>query len=153
MARTDKASLLIHADPSVVFGALTDRVALETWLPPTGMHGNFEHFDMRSGGSYRLVLSYDDPSGSPGKSSADTDVAEVRIIALDQDVRVVQEVDFDSEDPAFAGTMEMEWRLLPDGDGTIVEIIARNVPEGVRARDHAEGIASSLVNLAAYLEP
>ncbi len=49
--------------------------------------------------------------------------------------------------------MLMEWRLRSVDEGTIVEIVARNVPEGIRARDHAEGITSSLANLSAYLEP
>lgn len=47
----------------------------------------------------------------------------------------------------------MEWSLRESADGTDVEITAFDVPDGVRARDHAEGITSSLANLAAYLEP
>ena len=117
------------------------------------MHGRFEHFDMTSGGSYTLVLTYDDASGSPGKTTADSDVSEVRIVRIDEGERILQEVDFASDDPAFAGTMRMEWRLSTVDGGTLVEIIASDVPAGIRARDHAEGIASSLVNLARYLEP
>lgn len=108
---------------------------------------------MREGGSYRLELTYEDASGAPGKTSADSDVSDVRITRIEQGSRLVQEVDFDSDDPAFQGTMTIEWRLHPDGDGTVVECEARNVPEGIRARDHAEGLTSSLANLAAYLEP
>lgn len=37
-------------------------------------------------------------------------------------------------------------------DGTRVEIRADDVPSGISAEDHAEGLASSLANLAAYLE-
>jgi uncharacterized protein YndB with AHSA1/START domain len=108
---------------------------------------------MRSGGGYRLVLTYDDAAGAPGKSSADSDVSEVRISEIDPGERVVQEIEFETADPAFQGTMLMEWRLRSVDAGTIVEIVARNVPEGIRARDHAEGIMSSLANLAAFLEP
>jgi uncharacterized protein YndB with AHSA1/START domain len=153
MARTDRASLLIHADPERVFAALVDREALLTWLPPKGMTGAFERFDLRDGGSYRLVLTYADAAGAPGKTSADTDVAEVRIPRIVPGERVLQEVDFESDDPAFRGTMRMEWIVRGGPDGTTVEIEARDVPDGVRARDHAEGLTSSLANLAAYLEP
>ena len=153
MGRTDQASLLIHVERAAVFTALTDRDALLTWLPPEGMRGRFERFDMRSGGGYRLVLTYDDAANAPGKSSADSDVAEVRISQIDPRERVVQEIEFESDDPALQGTMLMEWRLRSVEEGTIVEIVARNVPEGIRARDHAEGITSSLANLSAYLEP
>lgn len=153
MGRTDRASLLIHVDRTAVFTALTHRDALTTWLPPKGMYGRFERFDMRQGGSYRLILTYEDPSATPGKTSADSDVSEVRISQLVPDERIVQEVDFESDDPAFQGTMQMEWNLHSAEEGTDVEVVARNVPTGVRARDHAEGITSSLTNLSTYLEP
>lgn len=153
MGRTDRASLLIHADRERVFAALTSPEALVRWVPPKGMRGRFERFDMRDGGSYRLVLTYDDASGAPGKTSADSDVSEVRITRIIPEERVVQEVDFESDDPAFHGTMRMEWTVHSESEGTTVELEARNVPEGVRARDHAEGLTSSLSNLAAYLEP
>ena len=79
--------------------------------------------------------------------------SEVRISQIDPGERVVQEIEFETDDPALQGTMLMEWRLRSVDEGTIVEIVARNVPEGIRARDHAEGITSSLANLSAYLEP
>jgi len=153
MGRTDRASLLIHVAADDVFTALTREDALLAWLPPHGMRGRFERFDMRQGGSYRLVLTYDDASGSPGKTSADADVAEVRISSLVPGEGVMQEIDFESDDPAFHGTMTMEWTLRSVLEGTDVEVIARNVPSGVRASDHAAGLTSSLANLAAYLEP
>jgi len=152
MSRTDRASLLIHADRERVFGALTSREALVRWLPPKGMHGRFERFDMREGGSYRLVLTYDDASDEPGKTSADSDVSEVRIVRIVPGERIVQEVGFETDDPAFQGTMRMEWTLRSGNEGTTVEFEARDVPEGIRAPDHAEGLTSTLSNLAAFLE-
>ncbi|WP_224389329.1 SRPBCC domain-containing protein [Pseudonocardia sp. ICBG1293] len=153
MGRTDRASLLIHVDRPTVFAALTTEEALLRWLAPAGMRSRFERFDMREGGSYRLVLTYDDSSGSPGKSSADSDTSDVRIARIVDGERIVQEVDFESDDPAFHGTMRMEWNLRAVEEGTEVEVVARDVPAGIGARDHAEGITSSLVNLAALLEP
>ncbi len=135
-----------------MFAALTSREALVQWLPPKGMRGRFERFDMRDGGSYRLVLTYDDASGAPGKTSVDSDVSEVRIARIVPGERVVQEVDFETDDPAFTGTMRMEWSLRSGSEGTTVEFEARDVPDGIRARDHAEGLTSSLSNLAAFLE-
>lgn len=108
---------------------------------------------MREGGSFRLVLTYEDASSAPGKTSADSDVSEVRISKLVPGERLVEEVDFESDDPAFKGTMRMEWTLRSTEEGTDVEIVARNVPDGIRARDHAEGLTSSLANLSAHLEP
>ena len=152
MSRTDRASLLIHADRERVFAALTSPQALVQWLPPKGMRGRFERFDMREGGSYRLVLTYDDASGAPGKTSTDSDVSEVQIARLVPGERIVQEVDFETDDPAFQGTMRMECTLRSGNEGTTVEFEARNVPDGIRAGDHAEGLTSTLSNLAAFLE-
>ena len=152
MARTDTASREIAAPPERVYAALVDPEALTVWLPPEGMRGSFERFDLRPGGSYRLVLTYEDPSAARGKSTADTDIVEARFLDVVPGVRVVQAVDFVHDDPAFAGTMTMTWEVTAVGAGTRVEIRAEHVPSGISAEDHAAGLASSLANLAAYVE-
>ncbi len=152
MPRTDSASRLIAAPPERVYSAFVDREALVAWLPPDGMSGRFERFDPRPGGSYRLVLTYADASASPGKASADSDVVEARFVDLVPGVRVVQAVDFVSDDPAYAGTMTMTWEITAVDGGTRVDITADNVPDGVSPEDHAAGLTSSLANLADYLE-
>jgi uncharacterized protein YndB with AHSA1/START domain len=151
MSRADSASRLIDAPVSRVFAALIDPDALAQWLPPTGMTGSFEHFDARPGGSYRLVLTYADAPASGGKTSADSDVVEARFVAIEADDRVVQAVDFTSDDPSFAGTMTMTWSVTPVPEGTRVDMRADDVPPGISAEDHASGMNSSLANLAAYL--
>lgn len=151
MARSDLASRVVAVDPEDVFAALVDADALVRWLPPRGMTGRFERFDARPGGSYRLVLTYDDAPGS-GKTSAEADVVEARFVEVVPPVRVVQAVDFVSDDPAFAGTMTMTWTLSVEHPGTRVEIRADDVPDGITAQDHAVGMQSSLANLAAFLE-
>ncbi len=152
MSRTDRASLVIDAPLDRTFDAFVNRDALEIWLPPDGMTAVFERFDPRPGGSYRLSLTYEQAPESGAKSSADTDIVEARYVEILQDERVVQEVDFVSDDPAFAGTMVMTWAVQPSDNATRVEFIAQHVPDGISVEDHAAGMASSLENLAAYLE-
>jgi uncharacterized protein YndB with AHSA1/START domain len=135
-----------------VWAALVDPEALLAWLPPGEMTGRFERFDARPGGSYRLVLTYADASGAPGKASADSDVVEARFVDIVPGERVVQAVDFVSDDPAFAGTMTMTWAVTAVEAGTRVDIVAEDVPDGISAEDHAAGLSSSLANLAAYVE-
>ena len=151
MARTDEASRIIAAAPDRIYEALVDPVALATWLPPGGMTGRFDWFDARPGGTYRLVLTYADGSAARGKSTADSDVVDVRFVELVPGVRVVQAVDFESDDPTNAGTMTMRWELTPTDAGTRVEIRAEDVPAGISTEDHAAGLGSSLANLAAYV--
>jgi uncharacterized protein YndB with AHSA1/START domain len=116
------------------------------------MTGRFERFDARPGGSYRLVLTHSDASGALGKATADSDIVEARFVDIVPGKRVVQAVDFVSDDPAYAGTMIMTWEVTAADGGTRVTIVAENVPEGISAEDHAAGLDSSLTKLAAYLE-
>ena len=152
MARTDIASRMIAAPPGRVFAALLDRDALMAWLPPKGMTARFERFDPTPGGSYRLVLTYADASGAPGKSAPDSDVVEARYVDIVPGHRIVQAVHFVSDDPAFAGTMTMTWEVTAVEEGTLVDIVADEVPDGISAEDHATGLASCLANLAGHLE-
>jgi uncharacterized protein YndB with AHSA1/START domain len=152
MARTDTASRVIAAPPDRVFAALVDPEALTAWLPPDGMSGRFERFDARPGGSYRLVLTYADASSARGKATTDSDIVEAHFVDVVPGVRVVQAVDFVSDDPTHTGTMTMIWEVTALDAGTRVDIRADDVPAGISAKDHAAGLASSLANLATYLE-
>jgi len=48
--------------------------------------------------------------------------------------------------------MTMTWQVTAADAGTRVDIVAEDVPDGISAEDHAAGLASSLANLAAYVE-
>jgi uncharacterized protein YndB with AHSA1/START domain len=151
MSRTDAADRVIAAPPDRVYAALVDPAALEEWLPPADMTGRVERFDLRPGGSFRMMLTYRDPAAGSGKSTADSDVVEARFVDVVPGERVAYDVDFVSDDPAFAGTMRMTWEVAVVGGGTRVDVRADGVPAGISAEDHATGMASSLANLAAYL--
>ena len=143
---------MIAVPPERVYAALVDPEALVAWLPPDGMSARFERFDVRPGGSYRMVLTYADASAAPGKATGDSDIVEARFVDIVPGARVVQAVDFVSDDPAYAGTMIMTWEVTPVEAGTRVDIRADEVPDGISAEDHAAGLASSLMNLSAYFE-
>jgi uncharacterized protein YndB with AHSA1/START domain len=143
---------VIGAPLERVFASLVDRDALTVWLPPKGMTATFEHFDPRPGGSYRLVLTYVNARHSHGKATTDSDIVDAAYVDIVPGVRVVQAVDFVSDDPAFAGTMTMTWEVTAVDEGTRVDIIADDVPDGISAEDHAAGLASSVSNLADYVE-
>ena len=152
MSRADRASRMIAASPEAVYGALVDRRSVEVWLPPQGMHGRIQRWDPRPGGGFRMELTYLNPSGRPGKTSGATDVVDVGFAELLPPRLVVQRAQFTAKDPAYAGTMTMTWRLEPSGEGTMVSVTAVDVPPGIDQAAHEAGIASSLANLASYVE-
>jgi len=149
--RVDEASRLVAAAPRAVYRALVDQDALAAWLPPDGMTGRFERFDLRPGGGYRLVLAYDDPQADPGKTGDGTDVVDVAVVDVVPGRSVVQRVVFAADDPAFAGTMTMTWTVEPAADGARVTVRATDVPSGISPADHAAGMASSLAHLDAFV--
>ncbi len=106
--RVDSAHRRIAALPEEVFRAFRDPGLLAAWLPPEGMHAHLEQFDLRAGGGFRSVLTYE-THDAPGKYSAHTDVTETKILEMDAPHKIVWSVRFPSEDPSFAGTMFMEW--------------------------------------------
>ncbi len=152
MNRTDSASRVINASPHAIYRSFLDPSSLVSWLPPEGMRARFDVFEPRVGGGYRLTLTYDTQEAARGKSSAHEDVVAATFAELVPDERVVQLVTFESDDPAFAGTMKMTWRLAVVPDGTEVSIVCEDVPEGIRKEDHDVGLRSTLKNLAAFVE-
>jgi uncharacterized protein YndB with AHSA1/START domain len=151
--RIDSASRVIKASPRTIYKAFLDPEALVSWLPPAGMSGHIYEFDARNGGAYRMSLTYVGTEHSTlGKTSEHADVFQGRFLELVPDERIVQLVEFESDDPMFAGTMTMTWTLSAVPEGTDVTIICKNVPEGIRQDDHDAGMRSTLENLAAFTE-
>lgn len=151
--RMDTASRVVQAPPHAIYQAFLDPKALASWLPPRGMSGEFLSFEPREGGRYRMVLTYEASQHSaPGKTSENTDVVQGRFLELVLDERVVQSVEFVSENPSFAGVMTMTWSLASVPGGTEVTILCENVPAGIRQEEHDVGLRSTLANLAAFIE-
>lgn len=150
--RTDRAARTVLATPARIWRALTDPAELVAWLPPAGMTARLDRFELTPGGGYRMVLTYADASGAPGKTSADSDVVEVRYVEIVPGRRLVQAAVFEADDPALSGEMLMDWELAAAAGGTLVTLTARNVPAGISAADHEAGLASSLENLARLVE-
>ncbi len=147
--RRDAASRLIKASPSAIYDAFVTREAVAQWLAPRGATMEIQVFEPRAGGRFQMTLTF---AAVPGKSTANTDVAVGRFVELVPQQRIVQAFEFDSPDPAFAGTMTMRWVLSAAGGGTSVTVTAENVPPGISQADHEIGMNSSLANLAAYVE-
>jgi uncharacterized protein YndB with AHSA1/START domain len=149
----DRASRVVHAPPDRVYQAFIDPEALVRWLPPDGMSLRIDSFEPHAGGDYCMTLTYDASQDiGSGKTSDDSDAVLGRFVRLDPGKEVVHAIEFQSDDPAFAGTMIMTWTLVAVPGGTDVRIDCENVPYGISADDHQAGMSSTLAKLAAYLE-
>lgn len=148
--RIDRAHRLIKADPDSIYKALTDRDRVAQWLPPEGARGIVQAFEPRPGGVFRLTLVFE--AEGIGKSTPTTDVVDGMFVELVPGRLVRQRFTFTSDDPAFAGEMDMTWTLTPAAGGTEVAIAAANVPAGITPEDHEAGMVSSLANLARLLK-
>jgi len=87
-----------------------------------------------------------------GKSSAREDRFSSRFVKLQPPERIVQVIQFDTNDPAFAGEMTMEVTLEDSQGDTLVTIAFENIPPGISPEDNDTGTRQSLEKLARYLE-
>ena len=152
MPRLDRATTDVPATPAEVYAAFVDADALAEWLPPDRMRGELTDARLREGGGFTMTLHYPDGAGGHGKTTDDSDVSRVAIDELVEGERVVWGVEFASDDPDNAGRMTMTWTFSAnDAGGTRVAIDATDVPPGIDADAHQQGLEASLANLAARL--
>lgn len=149
--RVDSGSRIIKASAEDIYRALIHGSAVAQWRAPKGMRADIHFFDARVGGGYRMALFYDD-EGAVGKTARNEDEVSGTFVELVPNERVVERVTFASDNPAFAGAMTITTTIAPVADGMEVTIAASDVPSGISAEDHRQGIASTLENLAAFVE-
>lgn len=149
---TTESTRSIAAPRAAVYRALLDPAAVQQWMVPDGMTSEVHAFDAREGGAFRISLTYDVDDGT-GKSSSSTDTHHGRFVRLVPDEEVVQEVEFETDDPALQGVMTITYRLADGPDGsTLVTGTHEGLPAGVRPADNELGWRMSMDKLAALVE-
>jgi uncharacterized protein YndB with AHSA1/START domain len=144
-------SRLVRAPRVAVYRALLDADAVQAWMVPDGMTSQVHGFDAREGGTFRISLTYDDPT-TAGKTSAQTDTFHGRFVRLVPDTEVVEVVEFETDDPTMQGEMTITYRLDDADDGTTVTGRHENLPPGVSPADNELGWSMSMDKLAALVE-
>ena len=97
-----------------------------------------------------MAFVYEDASVA-GKTSANADVFAGQFVELVPGERIVERVEFQSDDPAFAGAMRITTTFTETAEGT-GSISSAERARGISAADHQVGMASTLANLAAFVE-
>ncbi len=80
----------VNAPRASIYRALLDPRAVATWKVPTGMTSHVHEFDAREGSSFRISLTYDEPTGT-GKATAHTDTYHGRFAKLVPNEQMVKE--------------------------------------------------------------
>jgi uncharacterized protein YndB with AHSA1/START domain len=141
----------MKAPRPVVYRALLDADAVAKWRVPEGMTSQVHEFEAREGGSFRVSLTYDAPDRT-GKSTSHTDTYHGHFAKLVPDEQVVEMFEFETADPALAGTMTMTTTLADDDGGTDVLVVHDGIPDSVPAADNETGTRMALANLARLVE-
>ena len=146
-----RTSRHVNAPRSNVYGALVDEGAVATWMVPNGMTSHVHFFDAREGGSFRISLTYDTPTGT-GKTSEHTDTYHGRFVKLAPSERVVEVMEFETGSAAMSGEMTVMYTLTDADGGTDVLVLHDNLPPGLSPADNETGWQMALDKLAALVE-
>lgn len=135
----------------MIYSALLDARAIATWKVPDGMTCQVHELDAREGGSFRISLTYDTPTGA-GKTTSHTDTYHGRFVKLVMNEQVVEVDEFETTDPALRGEMTVTITLADADGGTDLVAVHDGLPLGVSTADNEVGWRMSLAKLAALVE-
>jgi uncharacterized protein YndB with AHSA1/START domain len=134
-----------------VYRALIDPQAIEQWRVPNGMTSRIHEFTARQGGSFRISLTYNQPTGT-GKTTDQTDTYHGHFVKLVPNEQVIEVIEFETDDPALRGEMTITFTLTDAEGGTDVLGVHDNLPRGVSPADNEMGWRMALDKLAALVE-
>jgi uncharacterized protein YndB with AHSA1/START domain len=146
-----RANRLVRAPRGEVYAALLDADAVKSWRVPDDMTATVHEWEPHEGGRFRVSLTYR-AVGRTGKTDGATDTYAGTFTRLVPGELVVEELRFETGDPALSGTMRMTWTLLGADGGTDVHLLHEGIPDVVPPEDNEAGTCMSLTKLAAYVE-
>jgi len=141
----------INAPRETVYRALLDPFAIAKWKVPDGMTCHVHEFDAREGGSIRISLAYEEPTGT-GKTTSHTDTYHGRFVKLVPNEQIVEVDEFETSDPTMQGEMTITIVLVDAEGGTDLIAIHDGLPPGVSVSDNELGWRMALAKLAALVQ-
>lgn len=146
-----RVSRFLNAPKARVYSALINADAVAQWMVPTGMTSEVHTFEGHQGGAFRISLTYDEPTAA-GKTTAHTDTYHGHFVKLVPNEQVIQEVEFETDDPSMRGEMTITITLVEVDGGTDVLAVHDSLPPGLSVADNETGWRLSLDKLAALVE-
>ena len=148
-----RVSRVINAPRAKVYRAFLEPQAVAAWMAPDNMQSRIHDFEAREGGMFRISLSYQSAEDlQRGKTTGNTDTYHGRFAELVPNEKIVEVIEFESDDPGFAGEMTMTVLLADVEGGTEVTMVYDKLPAAIRPEDNEAGTRSSLEKLARLVE-
>lgn len=149
--RSTRISLVARAARERVYQALLDRDAVGHWRVPTGMSAVLHEWEPREGGRIRVSLQYNVPT-TAGKTTPQMDTYHGRFVELVPNEKVVEKLEFETEDPELLGEMTTTIVLADAETGTRIDALHEDLPPGLSSEENAQGWSQALEKLAALVE-
>ena len=149
--RSTRVSCHINAPREKVYNVLMDVNSIAKWKVPAGMTSQVHKFEACEGGSIRISLTYNAPTGV-GKTTAFTDTYNGRFVELVPNERVVEVDEFETSDPLMRGEMTITITLHDAGVGTDILALHDGLPQGVSIEDNEIGWQMALAKLTTLVE-
>ena len=116
------------------------------------MTSHVHSFDPHEGGSFRISLTYDEPTAT-GKTPAHTDTYHGRFVKLVTNEQIAEVVELETTDSEMRGEMTITISFAgADGGGADVLAVHDRLPPGVPIADNEVGWREALAKLAALVE-
>lgn len=141
----------INAPRARVYRALLDPESVRQWMVPDEMTSRIHSFEAKEGGTFRISLTYEQPTDT-GKTTAQTDTFHGRFVTLVPDEKVVEAVEFETDDPTLQGEMTITYTLADSNGGTDLVGVHEDLPPGVPPADNELGWRMSIDKLAKLVE-
>lgn len=143
MANSVSLHRVIKATPEKVYRALTDPLAMASWLPPYGFLCTVHHFDAKVGGSYRMSFTNFSTGNSHSFGGNFLEIKPNEYLKYSDKF----------EDPNLPGEMVTTVWLTKVSVGTDLKVTQEGIPEMIPAEMCYLGWQESLEKLIKLVEP
>ncbi|MGW6423771.1 SRPBCC domain-containing protein [Nocardia sp. NPDC055053] len=148
---TTKIGTHINAPRATVYRLLVDADAVRAWMVPDGMVSEMHRFEPEVGGVFSITVTHDETTDA-GKTRARHHAYYGRFLALIQDERVEQVLEFVTDIPDMAGEQTMTFVLADAAGGTDLEVLHEGVPPGMTLDENERAWQVALAKIVALAE-
>jgi uncharacterized protein YndB with AHSA1/START domain len=134
-----------------VYAAITSPELIAKWRVPNNMTGSLDRTRQVIDGSFAITLTYTDGT-SNGKSGADRDTYHSHFVNLRENELVVEQIEFESADPAMRAPMTVTTTLQELPRAVLISLTFDNIPTEVSELDNEKGTKMALTKLTQLLE-